>query len=108
VPINQRVMTAAVRPFGHLPSIALHLDLTNHGAAISTPTKEPNTARLSTSTILMAAHLPARGAGWPGRLPAPGGRCSRRRAGLGARYSRTTAATPASGFVRKHLPARWL
>src|SRR6266511_1398363 len=31
VPINQRVMTAAVRPFGHLPSIALHLDLTNHG-----------------------------------------------------------------------------
>jgi hypothetical protein len=33
VPINQRVMTAAVRPFGHLPSIALHLDLTNHGQA---------------------------------------------------------------------------
>ena len=31
MPINQRVMTAAVRPFGHLPSIALHLDLTVGG-----------------------------------------------------------------------------
>jgi hypothetical protein len=49
----------------------------NH-AVISTPTKEPITARLSTSTILMPAHLPACGAGWPGSHPAPGGRCSRR------------------------------
>ena len=24
MPINQRVMTAAMRPFGHLPAIALH------------------------------------------------------------------------------------
>src|SRR5215207_366923 len=41
-------------------------------AVISTPTKEPITARLSTSTILMPAHLPACDAGWPGSLPAPG------------------------------------
>src|SRR5512133_4285638 len=41
-------------------------------AVISKPTKAPIAARLSTSTILMAAHLPVCGAGWPGSLPAPG------------------------------------